>query len=71
MAMEWTDVDSSQLEAVGYDAETEEAQVRFVNGSVYSYQRVPQSVIDGIINASSAGRQFNETLKYGFAYKRL
>jgi lysyl-tRNA synthetase, class II len=71
MAMEFTTVDSTQLDEVGYDEETGTAQVRFQNGALYEYDDVPKSVVDAIISAPSAGQQFNLTLKYGYTYRRL
>jgi hypothetical protein len=77
MAMEWTDVDSSQIVRIGYDAETLKAQVQFKDrksgyvSATYEYDNVPQEVVTDIINAPSAGQQFNGTLKYGFNYRKL
>ena len=76
MAIEWTDVDSSQIVRIGYDAETLKAQVAFKSksgdvSSVYEYDLVPQEVIDGILSAESVGRAFNQSLKYGFSYHKL
>ena len=77
MAMEWTDVDSSQIVRIGYDAETLEARVDFKDrksggvSSTYSYSLVPKEVIDGILSAPSVGQAFNQSLKFGFAYRKL
>lgn len=69
--MEMIPVSSSQISAIGYDAETMKAQVAFTNGSVYEYDDVSQSTIDTIINADSVGKAFNLLLKYGFNYRRI
>jgi hypothetical protein len=77
MAMEWTDVESSQIVRIGYDAETLKAQVAFKDKrsggvqSTYEYDQVGQDVIDRIINSDSVGRAFAAELKYGFNYRRL
>jgi hypothetical protein len=71
MAMEWQAVDSTQLERIGYDEETQECQVEFSSGSTYSYSNVPKNVVDDIVNAGSPGRQFAQTLKFGYSYTRL
>jgi hypothetical protein len=76
MAMEWTDIDSSQIVRIGYDAETLKAQVAFKSksgdvSSVYEYDLVPKDVIDSILSAESVGRAFSSQLKYGFAYRKL
>lgn len=77
MAMEWTDVESSQIVRIGYDAETLKAQVAFKDKksggvqSTYEYDNVPKEVIDGILTADSVGRAFASSLKFGFAYHKL
>ena len=77
MAINWTDVESSQIVRVGYDAETLKAYVAFKDRrtgdvqSTYEYDAVPEQVVTDIINADSARRQFGSTLKYGFTYRKL
>ena len=71
MAMEMVPVSSSQISEIGYDAETQKAQVRFNNGSLYEYDDVPKSTIDAVIGADSVGRAFNLLMKFGFNYRRL
>lgn len=68
-------VESSQLAAIGYDKQSGQAYVRFVDkgrgGALYEYDAVPEGVVTDIINAESVGRQFNLSLKYGFSYRRI
>jgi hypothetical protein len=77
MAINWTDVESSQIVRVGYDAETLKAYVAFKDRktgdvqSTYEYSNCPEQVVTDIINSDSAGRQFAATLKYGFQYRKL
>jgi hypothetical protein len=76
MAIQWTDVESSQIVRVGYDAETLKAYVAFKSkqgdvSSTYEYDQVGQDVIDAIISADSPGRQFGASLKYGFNYRKI
>ena len=52
------------------------ARVRFLAkgknaGSLYEYDQVPAEVVQAIIDAGSPGRQFADTLKYGFTYRRI
>jgi hypothetical protein len=69
--MEMIPVESSQLSAVGYDADTLEMQIRFAKGQVYSYRGVPQETYDGLVSAPSVGQFFNANVKYGFQYTKL
>lgn len=77
MAMDWTDVDSSQIVRIGYDEETLKAQVAFKDrrtggvSATYEYDNVPKEVVDNIIAAPSVGQAFNGSLKFGFNYRKL
>ena len=77
MAINWTDVESSQIVRVGYDEETLKAYVAFKDRrsgdvqSMYEYDNVPKEVVDNIISAESVGRAFASSLKYGFSYRKL
>lgn len=77
MAINWTDVDSTQIVRVGYDAETLKAYVAFKDRktgdvqSTYEYDAVPEQVVTDIIGAESPGRQFGASLKFGFNYRKI
>jgi hypothetical protein len=71
--MIWQSVESSQIEAVGYEAETETLGIRFTptkkqkeagqRGSEYHYQFVPQDVHAALMTAESVGRYFHQHIK--------
>ena len=71
----WTDVESSNVAAVGYtpETETERAQlhVRFKNGSEYRYFDVPQEQFDGLVGASSVGQYLNQQIKPSYTVERV
>ncbi len=56
-------VDSSNIEAIGYDAGAQELHVQFLNGGYYVYQNVPRNVFDELMNASSKGSFLNREVK--------
>lgn len=62
-------VDSSNIEAIGYDDDAQELHVRFLWGGYYIYQGVPRQIYDDIMLASSKGSFFNREVKniYQFA----
>lgn len=64
-------VSSSNIVSVGYDAASETLEVEFMNGSVYQYYNVPQSIYDAFLAASSAGRFFTYQIKNTFPYSRV
>lgn len=51
--------DSAMLASCEYNSSDNELTVTFKNGRSYIYVKVDKSVYDDLINAPSAGRQFN------------
>ena len=65
-------VDSTRIEAVGYDADSQTLRIRFKsNGSVYDYDDVPQDVYDALMNSASVGRYFGESIEGVYSYTRI
>jgi len=60
---QWQQLESSNLKRCSYDIETEVLQIQFVSGKVYTYQGVPASVFNGLLEAPSAGQYFNQNIK--------
>lgn len=61
-------VESSQIEAIGYDAETQTLAIQFNGGKkVYHYADVPQEVFDGFGNGS-AGKHFASAVRGKFTH---
>jgi KTSC domain len=60
---EWKQLESSNLKRCSYDIETETLQIQFISGKVYTYQGVPASVYNGLLEATSAGQYFNSEIK--------
>lgn len=62
-------VDSSNVEAIGYDDSTQELHVQFLSGGYYIYRGVPREVFDGLMYAPSKGSFLNREVKgvYQFA----
>ena len=71
--MEWVEVDSSQIKAVGHDAETNTLGVRFHPGkrdreaglpySEYHYRDVSDDMFQAMRSAESVGTWFGENIK--------
>jgi len=64
-------VDSSNVEAVGYDDSAEELHVRFLSGDTYVYHGVPDEIFDGMLNASSKGSYLNREIKGVYQFTKL
>lgn len=62
-------VQSSNIDAVGYDPETQTLSVRFHSGDTFHYAGVPPGEYQDLISAGSIGGQFHRRIKgrYGFS----
>lgn len=68
--MERIKVQSSNVEAIGYDGN--DMEVEFKGGGVYKYFNVPFRVWEAVVNADSVGKCFNERIKKGgYRFERL
>lgn len=72
MDLQWVSVQSSNLQAVAYDADSRKLHVRFKPSGYYVYSGVPMSVYEGILSAPSKGRYFDvKVKKAGYSYDRV
>ncbi|WP_407185383.1 KTSC domain-containing protein [Bradyrhizobium centrosematis] len=70
--MDYVNVKSSTVAAVGYDETAGALGVQFLNGSEYHYFAVPRALFDGLRSASSVGRYLNKFIKdAGYRVKRV
>lgn len=67
----WIEVDSSAVEAVGYDPGERAIHVRFREGGTYRYDDADQRTFDALRAADSVGAYVNRVLKPNHAYTRL
>lgn len=64
-------VESSNLYSVYYNPRDKELRVRFLNGSEYKYDRVPERLFIALLNAQSHGEEFWSIIRDVFSYERL
>ena len=64
-------VASSNVQAIGYDPETQTLEVEFHGGSVYQYYGVPDHMHEQIMRAPSKGGFLNSYIKNGYPYSRV
>lgn len=70
--MKRVQISSSNLASAGYDVESQTLEIEFVNGTIYQYFNVPESIYSGLMSASSHGRYFSAYIqKGGFAHKQI
>ncbi|MCC7009587.1 MAG: KTSC domain-containing protein [Acidobacteria bacterium] len=59
---------STSIEAIGYDADSQELFVRFLSGNTYRYHGVPPSVAAAFLAAPSKGSYFNREIKPAYPF---
>lgn len=65
-------VESSSIDAVGYDSTGRRLVVRFLgSGRTYVYLGVDAATFDELLSAPSKGRYLNSHIKGAFPYHRL
>jgi hypothetical protein len=62
--------DSSNIDSIEYDVETEHMVVTFSSNEMYSYRNVPPAVFGALVAADSVGAHFNR-LKHKYPGKRI
>lgn len=63
-------VDSSNIEAIGYDVDAQELHVRFLSGDSYIYHGVPPQTFDNLMQAPSKGSFLNREVKGTYQYTK-
>jgi hypothetical protein len=66
-----TDVESSNLSAVGFDPVSRVLLVRFTNGNTYAYHGATEEEYHGLCSAESPGRYLHQTIKAKYGAERL
>lgn len=70
--MQRSTVSSSNIASIGYDAEYQILEVEFLNGSVYQYFNVTESLYQGLMIAQSHGNYLDQYIKKPeFIYRRI
>ncbi len=69
--MDMVNVDSSNIEAIGFDEDSCTLQVEFVGGALYQYFDVPEHVFENFKSADSAGRFLSQNIKGSYRYSKV
>ena len=64
-------VDSSVIQAMGYDADLALLEIEFVSGDVYRYHFVPRRIWNELRHAPSKGAYFANVIREKFPTSRL
>ena len=63
-------VDSSNIEAIGYDEMALELHVQFLSGGYYVYHGVPRCIFDEFMYAPSKGSFLNREIKSVYQFTK-
>lgn len=69
--MQLSTVESSMVQAIGYDPETRTLEVIFNNDTKYQYHDVPQEQYQELMNAESKGRYMHAHIIDKYACTRI
>lgn len=70
--MDRTYVSSSNIASIGYDTIAMILEVEFLDGSIYQYFDVPETLYEGLMTAESHGKYLYEYIKKGgYRYERI
>jgi len=64
-------VKSSNIREVGYDEDSRILEILFVDGGLYRYFDVPESIYRGILTAPSAGKYFHGHIRDRYRCERI
>lgn len=68
---EMIQVSSSNIDSIGYDEQSQEVYVRFLNGSLYVYKGVPAYEFQSFLEAPSHGSYLHRNFKNVYPYERI
>lgn len=69
--MERTPVTSTDIRAIGYDADSQTLEIEFNSGGVYQYSGVSSGEYDSILASDSKGKYFHAYIKNRYAFVKL
>lgn len=67
--MQLHDVDSSMMNAIGYDEASQTLVIVFNSGKTYEYSDVPADVFQGLLKSESKGRFFRNEIDECYSYR--
>lgn len=69
--MKTVEVNSSTIKSLAYNEEVKELLVTFKNNTTYSYEDVPFTEFEAMIEAESVGKYFSSKIKGNYVYKKV
>lgn len=63
-------VESSNIESIGYDKDKKILEVEFTSGAIFRYTDIVKKVHNELMNAESIGSYFGRNIRYEYDYER-
>ncbi|MCK4435361.1 KTSC domain-containing protein [Candidatus Bathyarchaeota archaeon] len=64
-------VSSSNIHSIGYDSKSQTLEIEFHGGGIYQYFKVPESIYNALMSASSHGSFFHRHIKDHFRWTKI
>ncbi len=64
-------VSSTNIRSIGYDSESQTLEIEFRSGGIYQYIKVPESLYNALLSASSIGSFFHRYIKDKFQWRKI
>jgi len=61
MTIKMTSIQSTSISEIGYKRRT--MQVKFQNGKLYEFKKIPRAIFDKFFSSASKGAFFNQEIK--------
>lgn len=63
------EIESSNIEKIGYDPKTKRLVITFKNKTSYAYDNINQATVCKLMFSDSVGREFHDSIKVHKAHK--
>jgi hypothetical protein len=64
-------VNSSTIDSIGYNQQTNRLTVKFKTGAIYEYLDVPHYVYEAVMSADSIGKALNSEVKGIYDFSKI
>jgi hypothetical protein len=64
-------VNSSNIQSIGYDSQSAILEVEFTSGDIYQYFDIPAYLYQQFLQASSHGQFLNDNIRYNYRYQKI
>ena len=65
------EVQSTNIQSVGYDMPSHTLEIQFHSGGLYHYYQVPDWIFSSLLKSGSKGRFFHRVIRNRFEYRKV